>query len=201
MASLKIPFKVQPKKTLIEVGNETTGVLEIESLESLSIAEKMTIEKEGLLDIPKAVAKLARKIWENLNQSTVKDDKGFGKKISLVSVNDAIARRVNGDSKKEDSDLELIGDYLDELLEIQDRILKERERKIQVYAHAVATHRLKLDCTIEELDQALGSALMARVGLFALYEESGLKYKETPDEEAASEPKPVQETSEEDLLK
>jgi RNA-binding protein YhbY len=200
MSSLKVPFKVLPKTVMIEVGNATTGVIDIQSFLYLHTAEKMLIEKSGLLDVPKAIAKLAKKICEVLNAQPPKDEKGFGKKISLVQINDAIARRVNGDEKKADADLDLIGDFLEELMEIQDRIVAERAIKIQVYAHAVYSCRFEQQCTIEELEKALGSALMSRVGLFAIYEELGIEYKETPDEEPPVDPKPA-ELSEEDVLK
>lgn len=201
MSSLKVPFKVLPKEVLIEVGNVTTGIIEIQSFLYLHSAEKMLIEKSGLLDVPKAIAKLAKKICESLNQHPIKDEKGFGKKISLVQVNDAIARRVNGDEKKTDADLDLIGDFLEELMEIQDRLVEERAIKMRVYAHAVYSCRFEQQCTIEELEKALGSALMSRIGLFAIYEELGIEYKETPDEEPPSEPDPAPTLSEEDVLK
>lgn len=198
MKTLNIPFKVRPQIKLTEIGTETTGIIEIESKLFLSVEEKMHIENAGLLDIQKSVATLAKKLTNEINNSPFKAKDA--KRVSIVAVNDAIARRINGTTTKEEADNVLIGNFIDELLELQEKAVKERDRKIKVYGHMIAKFRLNLDCTINELESEIGDSLFSRLGLFGIYEEMGSVYKEEP-EESDKKTKAEPELSEEDVLK
>ena len=199
MKTLNIPFKVRPQVKLTEVGTETTGIIEIESKLFFTVEEKMYIENAGLLDIQKSVATLAKKLTDEINNSPFKP-KG-ATRVSIVAVNDAIARRINGSTAKEETDNALIGNFLDELMELQEKAVKERDRKIKVYGHMIAKFRLNLDCTIEELESEIGESLLSRLGLFGIYEEMGAVYKEEAEETDEAKVKPESELSEEDVLK
>ena len=199
MKTLNIPFKVRPQVKLTEVGSETTGIIEIESKLFLTVEEKMYIENAGLLDIQKSVATLAKKLTDEINNSPFKPKSAT--RVSIVAVNDAIARRINGSTAKEETDNALIGNFLDELMELQEKAVKERDRKIKVYGHMIAKFRLDLECTIEELEGEIGESLLSRLGLFGIYEEMGAVYKEEAEETDEAKVKPESELSEEDVLK
>ena len=199
MKTLNIPFKVRPQVKLTEVGSETTGIIEIESKLFFTVEEKMYIENAGLLDIQKSVATLAKKLTDEINNSPFKPKSAT--RVSIVAVNDAIARRINGSTAKEETDNALIGNFLDELMELQEKAVKERDRKIKVYGHMIAKFRLDLDCSIEELEGEIGESLLSRLGLFGIYEEMGAVYKEEAEETDEAKMKPESELSEEDVLK
>jgi DNA-binding ferritin-like protein (Dps family) len=58
-----LPFKVSPKTfETIEIGNEDAGVLEIKKLNDLSPLERRYIKAQGLLDMQKAIAAIAKQI-------------------------------------------------------------------------------------------------------------------------------------------
>lgn len=202
MKTIQIPFKVAPKERFTTIGTETTGILEVPCKLFLTVAEKMAIEDAKLVDVQREIASLAKTLADDLNKSQYKPKDA--KRISLLAVNDAIARRVNGDLTKEDSDNALIGEHLEELLKLQERAVKARDTKIKTYAVMIAKSRLGIECTADELENAIGESLMTSLGLFGIYEEMGSVYKQTPEETEENDKSAVEaaeEVTEEDILK
>lgn len=61
-----IPFKIQPRDELVEVGDDTCGIIEFPKKNGLTVGEKMTVESvEDTLNYQTRAAKLSKEIADN----------------------------------------------------------------------------------------------------------------------------------------
>lgn len=209
--SLKLAFKVKAKPVKVSIGNETTGILEVESLGCLTAAESTIVDNASDFDRKKAVAGLAQKIVNKYNAglpaatSSSKDGDGFGaKKLKMVPTFDAIQHWLNGKANAEE--MELIGDYLEDLFELSEAVGKDLTTRNNAYALAILNGRMKQEATIEDMTADLSNALITRLSLFAILEQQGEPYDEDKYFGNTDEATPVEaiveaELTEEDLGK
>lgn len=209
--SLKLVFTTKAKPVKVSVGNETTGILQVESLGCLSAIESAIVDNASDFDRKKAVAALAQKIVNKHNATLPavttdsKEGNGFAaKKLKMVPTFDAIQHWLNGKATGEE--MEVIGDHLEELFELSSAATKDLETRNNAYALAILNGRLKQDTTIEEMTTELSPALVTRLSLFAILEQQGELYDEDKyfgdtDEVAAAAVADEVELTEEDLGK
>ena len=154
---LKLPFKSYPKAfERITVGNSEIGELELPKYADLSPNERIFIkEKTALIpDIRNSAIKMARAIATK-----------SGKR--MVELYNALVS----------SDSEVLGDYLEELVEFQQLMEESSRQRNLVTATAVIKFRLVADWDIENSSDAeqIHPQLVEAIAQFARNEESGWK--------------------------
>lgn len=116
-SNMRLPFKIEPKKIeAVPVGDEQIGVLEIPKLTDLSPGERIYIREhtKHLPDIRGMLARTARAI-------SVKTG------MKMTDAYDALAK----------NDLELLGEYLEEFIDLQQIIERNSTDRRMVLATAM----------------------------------------------------------------
>lgn len=211
---MNLSYKIDPTPATALVGNAQTGTIEVPVYETLLPAEIQFIESQELPDRRKPIATLAQKITTELNAahavkpSTSAEGEGFAPKaVRLVAIYYGCYNWIFGGLTE--AQLDLIGDYLDELNALSDEVSALLDRKSQVYAVAILTGRLGQKCTIADLKDPdkIHPGLADRLATLAFLEEQGSVYDEAkqfpiePVETEAKKEIPAVEETEETLGK
>lgn len=162
----QLPFVVAPQPVeLVDVGNEQVGTLQIKKLGSLSRNEQGYLKElsKTLPDLKRDAVKLAQRIAK---------EQGF----SAVDVHSAL---IQGNT-------ELLSDYLDEVLEFQDKINAVAEAREQFLATTILKFRVDAEWELEHTGDAdlIHPDLVREIASFAVREENGWTEEAPPETEA-----------------
>lgn len=161
-----LPFVVEPKTyEVATVGNETCGTLEIKKLGSLSPNEQRYIKElsKDLPDLKRDAVRLAQRIAKEQNYST-------------VEVHTALIQ----------GQVEMLGDYLEEVLDFQEKIQSVAEQREQFLATAILRFRVDSEWEMKHTGDAdlIHPDLVREIAIFATNEEQGWPEELPPETEA-----------------
>lgn len=150
----KLPFKTAPSPTTVSVGDNEIGILEFPKLYDLTPNERLFI-KEAMTDEPDIrleAVKLAKEI-------AAKSDRTVGTIYVALTT---------GDTEK-------LGEYLEELINFQEKMEKSGEKRILATVTAVIKFRIAPDWGIVDTDnpEQLSPKLRSRIYEFSQKESSG----------------------------
>jgi hypothetical protein len=156
---------------------------------------------------PPALTSELKKLKRSI-EAFQKSNPGEDLPIELQEYQDRIDDYYEPDLKLRDGNLksyrESLADYIDEIYELSKKFAKEDDRRYEVHAVVIARNRLGLEgITYPELCEQLKSyALVLRLGMFGIYEASGLTYDEADfNSNPAPVSEPLTERSEAELAK
>jgi hypothetical protein len=162
---LKLPFKTEPQKEFIVVGDRIIGELEIPKYGDLTANERIYIKQAGLTDLRKAAVNLAKII-------AAKSD------ISVIGVYSALTS----------GDAETLKAHLSEFVDFQELMEENAKRRDLVLATCIIKFRLLPEWEIQDTQdgEKIKPLLVSALADFAKKEESGwaeIDVSETTEED------------------
>jgi hypothetical protein len=179
-----LSYQTEPTTPSTIVGVASTGIIEVPVYGTLLPEEVKFIEEQELPDRRKPITVLADRITKAINAqhetvSTSREGNGFAPKaVKLLQVYYAVYAWIFGGITE--AQIELIGDYLEDLNKLSDEVSALLENKSYIYALAILNGRLEQKLTIADLKnpKVLRPGLVDRIATLAYLEERGDIYDE-----------------------
>lgn len=125
---MKLPFKSEPKVPSVTIGTEETGKLAIPKLGDLSPNERNFVQRQGLPNLQRKAAELAKEIVD-LNRADGMSD------LTLLDAYDAICQGGQAATA-------IFGNHIDKLLGFQELMQGRGSARTIVLATAIIRYRL-----------------------------------------------------------